>query len=30
VELRRRFNKHDHFSVEPHELAGFVALGAIL
>src|SRR5262249_29146571 len=30
VKLRRRFSKHDHFSVGPHELAGFVALGAIL
>src|SRR2546423_1574534 len=30
VRLRRRFSKHDHFSVGPHELAGFVALGALL
>ncbi|MGN6431894.1 MAG: lysylphosphatidylglycerol synthase domain-containing protein [Gaiellaceae bacterium] len=30
MKLRRRFSKHDHFSVGPHELAGFVALGAIL
>src|SRR5262249_51288548 len=30
VKLRRRFSKHDHFSVGPHELAGFVALGAVL
>src|ERR1044071_7537591 len=30
VKLRRRFSKHDHFSVRPHELYGFVALGALL
>src|SRR5205814_6024820 len=30
VKPRRRFSKHDHFSVRPHELAGFVALGALL
>src|SRR5512133_2206993 len=30
VRLRRRFSKQDHFSVRPHELYGFVALGAVL
>ena len=30
MKLRRRFRKDDHFLVGPHELAGFVALGALL
>src|SRR5947207_731893 len=30
VKSRRRFSKDEHFSVRPHELAGFVALGALL
>ncbi|HYX76720.1 MAG TPA: lysylphosphatidylglycerol synthase domain-containing protein [Gaiellaceae bacterium] len=30
MKFRRRFSKDDHFLVGPHELAGFVALGALL
>ena len=30
MKSRRRFSKDDHFSLRPHELAGFVALGALL